>query len=295
MSVITGNGATYPTSFEGPDDGDPRAADDINAALEALADRTENLRGRLEGAPGFVEVHNLEVTNDALIHDALDVLGHTTLNTMAVSGNATIPNVSGNLTASGIVSAAQANISGQINGNAVLSTTGYFVPTRTVTIAIDGPVEAESGWGVVHLGNNIRWETTAADANARFLRVCLNQYIPPNASITQVVARYRGALGHSELPGTMPELVLYRKQIGTAGAGSGNVGAAFDPSANTTAYQAEHDIPLVLGSPYTPDTSTGSIYAILWSEADADDNAIVGAWFLGLLVTFTFSRIDRAS
>lgn len=297
MSVITGNGATYPTSFEGPDDGDDRDAGSINAALEALADRTEYMRQRVfSGEPGLVRVYNLEVDNTAYIGGALDVNGNFTI---GGGGIATIPTIGGNTEVSGTLTAgtvvSNGNVtasSGQVTGSQMLSVNGFFVPERTVTIAVDGPVEAEAIWEKVRIGaNDVRW-TTNANTEA-FLRICLNQYVPNKASITSVVARYEGGPGHTDLPENMPRIVLFRKRIGTSGAASGIVGSAVDPSLDHNAFQTEHDIPLELDPSVTLDTDTGSYYVLVWSESGA--NALLEAIFSGLLVTYTYTRVDRPS
>lgn len=252
MSVITGNGATYPTSFEGPDDGDPRAADAMNAALEALADRTENLRGRLEGALGFVEVHNLEVTNDALIHDALDVLGHTTLNTM---------------------SAAQ-----------------YSVQQRTVVDVQHGTPVAESGWDTEVVGGSLTWMWVTNSTSASDLIIPID--VPDGVNITSVSARITGAITHSSLPENMPTLTVYRQRLFSSGAASQSWSAE-DDSASFIQYVSGHDITVEFDPPHTVDRSTGKYFAVLTSESGA--NALAGARFFGLIVTYTYTRIDRAA
>lgn len=294
MSVITGDGSSYPATFEGPDDADERDAASVLVALEALADRTEYIKQRVfDGEPGLSVVYNLEVVNDALVNDGLDVLGHTSLNTLGVSGAATIPSISGNTAVSGTVTAGNVNAtSGQVSASTMLAANGYGIPTRSVTVAIDAPADGddwEINWEIPY---EIHWITTAASSVVRPLRIALNAFIPPGATITSIVARYTGASGHSALPGTMPQLVYYRKRIGASGAASGALGTQSDTSADETAYETEHDITLT-PSAHTTDPATGVYYVILFSEADVGANAIAGAKLHGLRVTYSYSRVDR--
>ncbi len=291
MSLITGDGTTYPASFEAPDDGDDRDAAAVLVGLEALADRTEHLRDRvMDGTAGVTTleltvVGNAAIGADLTVGDDLSVtdnltVGGSVLGGLDVQGGSL--EVDGNVEAAGDMIAA---------GDA--EATGYYLPSaRTVEVVVDAPAEADDGWIVARSTNDFYWETTTVLQHR--LRVCLNAFIPRGASIVSLVARFQGAGGHTALPTFKPQLILYRKRVGTSGAASGAVGSANDPSADTTAFQAEHDITLTLGSPHTATVNTHSYYAVLVSEADGGlGDAVSGALFQGLKLTYTYTRVDR--
>ncbi|KYF64524.1 hypothetical protein [Sorangium cellulosum] len=285
MSTVTGNSAAYHASVEVPDDGDERDAAAVLVVAEAAMDNTAFLYARVVGGSGVI------ITEDINASGNVDIAGHA--------------HVGGNLTVDGNLNASTANVDvlavdggGTFGGDVVVEdgsvTTelGYFLlEPREVTIAIDGPAETDDGWELDRSTNDFYWVSTTT--SERRLRIHLNPYVPRNANITQIVARFKGAPAHAALPGGKPELILYRKRIGTSGPASGAVGSAFDPSASTAAFQGEHDIPLVLGTPHTFNSQTHSYYAVITSESDGGANAIVGAEFHGLKVTYTYTRVDR--
>jgi hypothetical protein len=298
MSLITGDGTTYPASFEAPDDGDDRDAAAILVGLEALADRTEHLKDRIIDGTSGVTTLELTVVGDALIGDDLTVNDNAT-----ITGNLTVGGevlggldiIGGNLTVDGAIEGA-----GDITAAGDVEAAGYHLPAaRTVTVAIDAPADAMNGWEPdFDLPSDFSWITTVASTLGRPLRFALNAFIPRNANITQIVATYQAASGHANLPDTMPLMVLYRKRIGTSGAASASVGSVSDGDTNgvdtVPEYEAEHDITLTIGgSGHTADTSTAVYYVLFFSEADAGADAIVGAKLHGLKVTYTYTRVDK--
>jgi hypothetical protein len=292
MSLITGDGTTYPASFEAPDDGDDRDAASHLVGLEALADRTEYLKDRVVDGTQPINTSALTVAGDATIGDDLTVTGD-----LSVVGNVLggLDITGGNLTVDGDIEA-----TGGLTVAVDVEAAGYYLPAaRTVTIAIDGPADAMNGWEPdFDLPSDFSWITTVASTLGRPLRFSLNAFVPRNANITQVVARYEAASGHANLPNTMPLMVLYRKRIGTSGAASASVGSVSDGDTNgvdtVPEYEAEHDITLTIGgSGHTADTSTAVYYVLFFSEADAGADAIVGAKLQGLKVTYTYSRVDK--
>jgi hypothetical protein len=285
MSLITGDGTTYPASFEAPDDGDDRDAVAHLVGLEALADRTEYLKDRVVDGAQPINTSALTVAGDATIGDDLTVTGDLTV----------VGNVLGGLDVTGGIVTVDGDIEAT-GGLAVavdVEAAGYYLPAaRSVEVVVDAPAEADDGWIVARSTNDFYWETTTVLQHR--LRVCLNALIPRGASIVSLVARFQGAGGHTALPTFMPQLILYRKRVGTSGAASGTVDSVNDTSADTTAFQAEHDITLTLGSPHTATVNTHSYYAVLVSEADGGlGDAVSGALFQGLKLTYTYSRVDK--
>ncbi|AUX33151.1 MULTISPECIES: hypothetical protein [Sorangium] len=286
MSTVTGNSAAYHASVEAPDDGDERDAEALQVIAEAAMDNTAFLYARVVGGSEVINTGGLNVAGTADIAGSAHVGGSLTVDgNLTVHGTANVHVLDVDL---------GADVGGDVvvTGGSVTSEFGYFLLSpKTVTIAIDGPAETDDGWEFNRSTNDFFWSSTST--SQRRIRLCLNAVVPRNANITQIVARFKGAPGHSALPGGMPTLILYRKRIGTTGAASGVVDSTNDGSADTTAYQAEHNITLTLGTPHTADTSTHSYYAVITSESDGGSNAIAGAEFYGLRVTYTYSRVDR--
>lgn len=285
MSTITGNGATYPASFEGPDDGDERDAASHLVGFEALADRTEYLKDRVVDGTAPINTSALTVVGDATIGDDLAITDNLTVGGAVLGG---LEITGGNLEVDGNVEAA-----GDLIAAAAVEGTAYRLPSaRTVEVVIDGGAETDagSGWELDRTTNDFFWVTTSTSQSK--LRIPLNAFLQNGVTITQLVARFDAAGGHGALPGGIPELILYRKRVGTTGAASGIIDSAFDPSANTTAFQAEHDIPLVLGTPHTVNLATHAYYAIITSEDGSDSFA--GAQYHGLRLTYTYTRLDKS-
>ncbi|WP_437948634.1 hypothetical protein WME98_49945 [Sorangium sp. So ce296] len=283
MSTVTGNSAAYHASVDVPDDGDERDAAAVLVVAEAAMDNTAFLYERVLGGGEIINVGGINAAGSADIAGSAHVGGN-----MTVDGLLTAQNVNTNT----LQAAVLVNAGNVVSDSNVTAGVGFFVAERTVTVAIDGPAETDEGWELDRATNDFFWVSTTT--SQRRLRIHLNGVIPRNANITQIVARFKGAPGHAALPGGMPDLILYRKRIGTTGAASGVVDSTNDGSASTTAYQAEHNITLTLGTSHTADTSTHSYYVVITSESDGGGPyAIAGAEFYGLLVTYTYTRVDR--
>lgn len=271
----------FPASAELVTDGTPRDAASVNVAIEAALDRTQYLKRRIIDGQDAVTVGDLNALGDADIDGDLDVGGAATVDGLLTSGNLN----------TGTVQALQVNSTAGVSaGGSVTSGVGFFVGSRTVVDVQQGVCIPVSGWALQidpFDPSLFCWVTTSTSASKLLIPID----VPDLANITQVTARYTGQFTHPALPENMPTLTVYRRNITISGAPNAEWSAT-DPSGSVLQYEGFHNITVDIDPAHTVDRGTGRYYAVLTSESGA--NAIAGAIFLGLLVTYTYTRLDRA-
>lgn len=109
---------------------------------------------------------------------------------------------------------------------------------------------------------------------------------PPHGSSVSTVAVRVDPSDHGTLPENMPKIGFYRKDNTEVNA---VIDEFTDDSADTTAYNAVHDIELTLASPHTIDRGAYNYFIYFTPEHGADSAVIPlrGAWF-----TFSTSAYD---
>lgn len=128
-----------------------------------------------------------------------------------------------------------------------LTNQAHFLRKRTpgAEAAETVPIGIRYGAGAVDFtwdSPQMEWrQNSVSSAGVLFFE--LTDVLPKNCKLTSLSATVIGAAGHSALPATPPQIVLYRKDSGAQGNAT-SLGTEVDPSGSVGAYEVAHAIEL---------------------------------------------------